>query len=291
MPHRQTPRNGASGYRPQVPGSHGLNGNGKSTPAIPQEKFLGDDGLFLEEMPEEKEDVLALLGSDRQIQLPTRDEEEIERLRSENAELRSIIAEVNQRREAASASAQDAWAEREREYDSLVEEKSEVIRALHLKIKELQEGPGKENRPHSEEELQAVYDELERERTQLDQERRSLEEDRAQLQQDEEALMKQMREMEMAMSRERAEMARQRNELQRLHAELKHELELAARDASLRDRLAPLQRRHSDVANRKGAAPVPEHRSGPASAPAQPAAKPQPKKESGIFRRLFGSGG
>ncbi len=291
MPYRQSTYNGAGAYRPQGPVAHGLNGHGKATLAAPEDEYFADDGVLLEDMPKGKEDGLGLLGSDPHIQLPACGGEEVEKLRSENAELRSIIAELNHQRQAAFDSAQKVWAERGKEYDNLVEEKSEVIRALHLKIKELQESPARDSRPHNEEELQAVYDELERERTQLDQERRALEEDRAQLQEDEESLMKQMRDMEMGMSRERAEMARQRNELQRLHAEIKHELELAARDASLRDRLAPLQRRHSDVANRKGAAPAPEHRSGPSPAPPQPAAKPQPKKESGIFRRLFGSGG
>jgi chromosome segregation ATPase len=188
-----------------------------------------------------------------------------------------------------------AWPEREKEYDSLLEEKSEVIRSLHLKIQEIQElhdqAPPRPA-PPNEEELQAVCDELERERAQLELERREIQQERTQLQEDEESLMKQMRDMEMSMSRERAELARQRNDLQRLHNDIRHELELAARDASLRDRLVGLQRRHQDLNNRKGVSPAPEQ-APPAAAVnhAAPAAKaPPPKKESGLFRRLFKSG-
>jgi hypothetical protein len=90
------------------------------------------------------------------------------------------------------------------------------------------------------------------------------------------------------MSRERAELARQRSELQRLHTDIRHELELAARDATLRERLAPLQRRAHDALNRRGAAPVAEAPAQPAS-PEAPAQRSQPSRSSsGILRRLFG---
>src|SRR6516164_1103500 len=100
--------------------------------------------------------------------------------------------------------------------------------------------------------------------------------------------MKQMREMELQMSRERAELARQRNELQRLHTDIRHELDLAARDGTLRERLAPLQRRAQDAMNRRGPAPVAELPAQPRAERA-PAPRPQPThKSSGILRRLFG---
>jgi DNA repair exonuclease SbcCD ATPase subunit len=300
-PHRPAPHNGTTPYhRGPVSSAHGLNGHGSSRdtarPAATEEAY-GSDALLLEEMPrpgEERGDDLSLLEAGSPVQVPVAEGEDVEKLQAENAELRSIIAELNQQMQSAADSARLAWIEREKEYDSMLEEKSELIRSLHLKMQEVQEGSAPaDGRPQNEEEFQQVYDELERERTQLDQERRQMNEDRAQLQADEEALMKQMREMEMSMSRERAELARQRNELQRLHTDIKHELELAERDASLRDRLAPLQRRHQDISNRKGAAPAPEKRPAPAAAPAAapaPAAGPARKKESGLFRRLFGSG-
>jgi hypothetical protein len=63
--------------------------------------------------------------------------------------------------------------------------------------------------------------------------------------------MSQVREMEIQMSRERADLARQRNELQRFHNELKQQLEIASRDAALRERLAPLYRLQEDLQRRR----------------------------------------
>jgi hypothetical protein len=242
----------------------------------------------------ENRELLATLGETLGSESAPQEEGEADRLRAENAELRRLIAEMEQVFGADQGEPAKAWADKEKEYDSLLEEKSEVIRSLHLKIQELQEQlnqSGRRSAPlPNEEELQAVCDELERERAQLEVERREIQHERSQLQEDEEALMKQMREMEMAMSRDRAELARQRNDLQRLHNDIKHELELAARDASLRDRLVGLQRRHQDLTNRKGASPAPEARPA-AAAPGQPAPGSQPlRKESNILRRLFGSG-
>jgi hypothetical protein len=128
----------------------------------------------------------------------------------------------------------------------------------------------------------------------LQQERRVLEQETEQLKEDEAALMQQMREMEVGMSRERAELARQRNELQRLHADIRHELELAARDATLRERLIPLQRRHHEMLHRKGTGgPAPAQPQArepqPAAREAEPAPKEERGKDSGLLKRLFGS--
>jgi DNA repair exonuclease SbcCD ATPase subunit len=207
---------------------------------------------------------------------------EVERLCAENEDLRARVAELEQALEQPQPAGGENWEERQREYESLLDEKSEVIRDLHLKIKELQVQNQEVKNHHSgsaprEEELLALSEELERERQQL--------------KEDEEALMKQMRDMEVQMSRERAEFARQRSELQRLQGEIRHELELAARDAALRDRLAPLQRRHQDLTNRRGAAPqtsAPPASHAPA-VPQPPPAAEQPRKDSGLFRRIFRS--
>jgi hypothetical protein len=243
---------------------------------------------------EESRNLLANFGSGIHSEGPSGEEpQQLESLRAENAELHRTVAALEQLIDSDQGQAAKTWADKEKEYDSLLEEKSEVIRNLHLKIQEMQErAPVKSAPLPNEEELQAVCDELERERAQLELERREIQEERAQLQEDEESLMKQMRDMEMSMSRERAELARQRNDLQRLHNDIKHELELAARDASLRDRLVGLQRRHQDITTRKGANPVAAP--SPPQAVPPPAAKSPPpkapvKKESSILSRLFGS--
>jgi DNA repair exonuclease SbcCD ATPase subunit len=194
-----------------------------------------------------------------------------ERLRADNDQLREKVAELEHFVEELQKTA-PAWAEKQKEYESLIEEKTEVIRQLHQRLHEQPQRPAG-NTPR-EEELLALSEELERERHQL--------------KDDEESLMEQMRQMEVQMSRERAELARQRNELQRLQNDVRHELELASRDATLRDRLAPLQRRHQDLMNRRGG------QAGPAEAPAaaKPSASaptaPPPKSDSSLFRRLFG---
>jgi hypothetical protein len=165
--------------------------------------------------------------------------------------------------------AEQALLDQQAEFERILEEKSGLIRELHLKVQELEQRPARPVATPREEELMALSEELERERQQL--------------KEDEDALMEQMGQMEVQMSRERAELARQRTELQRLQGEIRHELELAARDAALRERLAPLQRRHQEMTRGRGPA-APE---APAPAEAAPADTARPGG-SGIFRRLFG---
>jgi hypothetical protein len=207
--------------------------------------------------------------------------QEVEILRDENHQLRDLVAELERHLEEltghGSENAQQA--EQQKEMEVLLEEKTETIRELHLKLQEVEQElkgkPKPENLPHEDELLQ-MQEELERERKQL--------------QEDEESMTQQMRDMEMQMARERAEIARQRTDMQRLHGEIRHELELAARDATLRERLAPLQRRHQEVMNRRGSAPG---AAGPKAPPtplptAQPVNEtPPPRKDSGLLRRLF----
>jgi chromosome segregation ATPase len=214
---------------------------------------------------------------------------ELEQLRAENVDLRQVITELQQFVEEAHR-AEQSWVEQQKEYENLLEEKSEVIRGLHQRLKGLEEQV-QVRPPPGEEELMALSDELERERCKLQQERRQLDEEMAQLREDEETVMKQMREMEVSMSRDRAELARQRSELQRLHAEIRHELELAVRDAALRERLIPLQRRHQEMLQRKGGAePAPENTPAQPQPAASPPAAALAKKDSGLLRRLFRPG-
>ncbi len=202
--------------------------------------------------------------------------------RAENFKLRARVKELEQQLQNAGPSKED-WEGQAREYEALLEEKSEVIRDLHQKFQEM-EGSAAANQggdspqgdgPAAEELLEL---------------QRQLEEERRQLQGDEDALMTQAREMELSMSRERAELARQRNELQRLQTELASHLEQAARDSGLRERLAPLQRRQQELSTPASGRPAPQPQTPAASQPSSPANTSPPKKQqsSGIFRRLFG---
>lgn len=177
-----------------------------------------------------------LLGADFHQQL--------EQLRAENDELRALVLELEQALQHPVDGGQ-ATEQAAREYEALLEEKSELIRQLHRRVQDLEDELAEKEEPvrkgplPREDELMRLSEELERERRQL--------------KEDEDALMEQMRQMELQMARERAEMARQRTELQRIQNDLHHELEVAARDNNLRERLAPLQRRHADASARRGA--------------------------------------
>src|SRR5262245_14113111 len=195
-------------------------------------------------------------------------------LRAENAELRGRVDELEQMiLQLAEEGGEQAFAEKQREFEAILEEKSEVIRELHRKLQEL------ESVPEAAPPRVADKDELAQLQQQLAELQQQLEEERQQLKDDEESLMRQMREMELAMARDRAELARQRTELQRLHNDLNREVEQASRDSGLRERLLLLSRRTGEVVKAKAAAP--------AQADSQPAPDPA-KKGSGLLRRLFG---
>ncbi len=187
---------------------------------------------------------------------------ELERLRAENAQLRGNLAELEELIDDEGKS--QAWAEQQREYEALLEEKSEVIRDLHHKIQELRDQPERPTRPADDDDQPPSEEALRELMAELEQQRQQLAED-------EESLMTQMRQMEMSMARERAELARQRAELQRMHNELKHEVEQAARNGALREQLQHLQRRQPEAPSR----------------PSEPTPAP---KNSGVLRRLFGNG-
>ncbi|MCS6977628.1 MAG: hypothetical protein NZM31_11565 [Gemmatales bacterium] len=161
----------------------------------------------------------------------------IQELRQENERLKQSLEQARARLEKAEQTIGQMQA-READYERLLEEKTDLIRQLHQELQEAGRRRPEGSTIPNEEELIALHQELEREREQL--------------KQDEEALMAQVREMEIQMSRERADLARQKNELMRLQNELKHQLELASRDAQLRERLGPLFRLQEELQRRRG---------------------------------------
>jgi hypothetical protein len=262
----------------------------------------GDEDLReeMERLVEEQRQLLQAAGRES---APLRSEpaanavvhDDLEPLQAENALLRARIETLEQQLASSEQERQGAWADQQKEFEALLEEKSEVIRSLHLTIQELRQNGDKAAAGES-----ASDGAAEATAHNPAAFRKQLERERAQLREDEEALEQQMKQMEMTMSRERVEIARQRTELQRLQSDLKHELEQAARDAGLRERLAPLQRRHQEIVNSRGAGTSPQARpatmtqlSRPATTPqlqpAPAAPTPPPRKaNSGLLRRLFG---
>jgi hypothetical protein len=213
---------------------------------------------------------------------------ELDHLRAENAQLRALCGELEQAlQEATQHPSGSGWEEQAREYEALLEEKSEMIRRLHQQLQEAQaalqeadaqSSPAPAPRAHQgpvprEEELLALSEELERERRQL--------------QEDEQSVMEQMREMEVGMAKERAELARQRNDLQRLQGEIRHELERLERNGALQSKIENLKTRLQDATTRRGAAPG---GSGSGPSPATPPPGGTPRRDS-FMGRLFGQGG
>jgi chromosome segregation ATPase len=213
--------------------------------------------------------------------------QEIDLLRAENIQLRSLCAELEKALGEASQQHPDQGSheDRIREYEVLMEEKTETIRLLHEQLQEaralLEENqpvqPANAEQPvPCEDELLKLSEELERERRQL--------------QDDEQSVMEQMRQMEMTMARERAEMARQRNDLQRLYSEIRHEMERLERNGALQNKMDELKAKLQDVQNRRGAAPATASRptgTPQAGAPSAPTPTAPPKKD-GFMGRLFG---
>jgi DNA repair exonuclease SbcCD ATPase subunit len=220
-------------------------------------------------------------GPDSPSELPAN--EEITRLREANAAWRAKVEELEQQFAAANQVAQDHWVELQREYETLIEEKSETIRTLHHKNAELREHaarPAGANAPAAPGEEAPDRQELVRLQQEIKEQRRRMEED-------EESMMGQLRQMEMALARDRAELARQRAELQRLHDELKHEVDVASRDGGLRERLGALQRAATNATQPRSS--VTQNTPPPVQLPKGPLSTPGVPPRSGLFRRIFGA--
>ena len=216
--------------------------------------------------------------------------EDVNLLRAENQQLRALCAELEQALQEASQQGDPNYEDRIREFDALLDEKSETIRQQHQQLQDAQgviaeleaergSKPKITGPTPREEELLNLSEELESERRQL--------------QEDEQALMEQMREMEMTMARERAEMARQRNDLQRIQAEIRHELERLERNGAMQSKIDGLKTKLHDVSTRRGMASSAGTAPAPQKSP-PPAAKPPaeaPKRDGGsLFGRFFGGG-
>jgi hypothetical protein len=208
---------------------------------------------------------------------------EWEKLRSENAELRAMVAELRQYLEENDPT---AWEQKVKDADAAVAARDEMLAAQRAQTDEWSERLKTHRFVPNDHDLAEMSDELEKERCQLAQDRKTLDAERQQLREDEESLMKQMRDMEMSMAKDRADLARQRIDNQRLQSEIRHELDLLARgDASVKDRLATFQRRSQEAGVRpqqSPTAPLPS----PAAMPMS--AAPPKAANSTVFKRLFG---
>jgi len=219
---------------------------------------------------------------------------EVDLLQAENDQLRALCTELEQALQEAAQQGDQNPEDRFREYDALLEEKSEKIRELLVQLQDAQKTiaelesenaskPRVTGPTPREEELLNLSEDLERERRQL--------------QEDEQALMEQMREMEISMARERAEMARQRNDLQRVQGEVRHELERLERSGALQSKIDGLKSKLHDATTRRGMANTAGGHKPPAAPQSQPQSQPPPLPDTppkqgggGLLGRLFGGG-
>ncbi|MGE3807651.1 MAG: hypothetical protein AB7K24_23560 [Gemmataceae bacterium] len=225
----------------------------------------------------------------------------LQELQAENEELRAILTEAEQ-----IASERDQLIEQMKEAERLIEERDQAINDLNQEMEGLKEAAAKPPVPR-EDELLAMSEELEKERCQLQQDRRKLDEELRQLREDTEVMNQEMRQMEMQMAKERAELARQRTEVQRINDEIRLELDRIERDRGLNDRLKDLRQKHMDLMKGKSIPPTRAPSPTPATTQMgidldaeqagrhqqninQPHPEDPKKKDSGLFRRLFGQG-
>ena len=77
--------------------------------------------------------------------------EGLSRLRKENAPTAEPELEQNEQLLHAAVASEETWLERQKEFEQLLEEKSDVIRGLHQRIRELQDGSAGLNMSRAEE--------------------------------------------------------------------------------------------------------------------------------------------
>jgi len=192
-----------------------------------------------------------LLASLRKAQRPSSDSPSPSRaaqLQTESEELRNAVAQMQQRLEDATAPSKGSWEDREREFESILEEKSEEIRLLYMQIQERERKSNDDAKPArgeargNDEEINALADELAQDQARLEEEREQVRVERDQIRADEEDLERRMQEMELQTAKSRADLVRQRNELQRLYNEVRAELEQAKQGGAVSDRVRNLER-------------------------------------------------
>lgn len=179
-------------------------------------------------------------------------------LTTENQTLRNTIDGLRRQLDAASSADQHPFDRREREFEDMLDAKSDTIRSLHAKLRGLESAATaarKELAPPGQNDFDrdVLGDELAEECTLLEAQRTQLEDERHHLREEEEQLMGRMKDMEKQMSKERADMVRQRNELNELHRAVLGDMQLAQQQGVVTNRVGSWQQQLHEVAEtRKG---------------------------------------
>jgi chromosome segregation ATPase len=185
--------------------------------------------------------------------------ENLKHLHDEKQQLLSTINHLRRQLEEAVGEKSRSFAEREKEFEDRLDEKSEAIRCLHGQLKGL-ETAAAARQTHTLHDAsdadmnhETLGEELAQEASQLEGERAQLEEERQQLRGEEEGLMGRMKEMERQMSKERADMGRQRNELNDLHQAILADMQQVQQQGVVSNRVGSWQQQlHEVTETRKG---------------------------------------
>jgi len=202
--------------------------------------------------PQDQKNLLASLRK-AQKEGADRGSSKAAQMRAENDKLRAAIEELQQQLDVATAPQQGSWEDREREFESTLEEKSEEIRLLYMQIQELERKKEEEAPPPrvsgrgTDEEINALAEELAADQSRLEEEREQVRVEREQIRADEEDLERRMQEMELQTAKSRADLVRQRNDLQRIYNEVRAELEQAKQGGAMSDRVRLLERETQEL--------------------------------------------
>jgi chromosome segregation ATPase len=212
--------------------------------------------LRIEEILREERTELLQAGKDLGAATSTvGDADELHRLRTENNDLRQLMAELEEQlttRLERSNETQLGLEEENAELRRSMHEKEAFIEELRRSSLRLSENPEAQEAADYEAELNEFRQQLESDRQQLD---IQLEQMRARNADLKEAA----REAELEMSRERAQLARERAQLDRMRDEFRQEMERAQRHAGMHESLASVRKLKNEMSERNRAIDAPQH--------------------------------
>jgi pSer/pThr/pTyr-binding forkhead associated (FHA) protein len=186
---------------------------------------------------EQRAELSRMIAELKQLQdaIRTQQNDDLENLRRENEQLHQLLAERDQQRVEAAPGGEGGSAQ---ELRAEIELLRQLLQEKDALLEELRKPAAEPAEPISD--VGAYEAELVEFKRQLEDDRKKLNTEIEQLRARNTEMDEATREMELELSRERAELARERQRLDRMRDETRLELDKVQREASVRDRLAPV---------------------------------------------------